>query len=567
MANKINNLLSKSGWSGEEIGRAAVKHVIEEYISFKDPEYKTSLSIQDIERLRDSIKNDYDAKVYNRYIGIVNLISEAMNLSQSYIQQFHNGYFRLIANLNIATLAATTYKELAYMPMIMTQAKYDEYYANAQKELSEIGETPAGLFFHAISYFGGSYGGIDEAPAMPKEIEEIAEKMKTMPFTNAELYAQLAEAAGIGYHVFEDGTRSDELSEQEYEKKLIATNKDFAMLGLKEGSEEFYEEFFQVLEKQYRKRKAGMSVYEIERAPVNSVQWIKNTDMPETLTQWDIIFGEFCEATAEVFYYNWGEDLEKGFDSFKKEFPELSEAVIKYLSKTNKKIAALFTGKHGASEELITWGELAALNVLNYSDMIIPGEDSIRDQYNESRPDNERTASFSIAIIKEGRFANSFVENNEFKNPIFDAKARLTNQLNEPISDDFRTMLIEPALKQLYAFHFILTTVGEIYDFPEISNIAPNITEFEEKIMGANALITLLYNAVKNDEKKSEVVIDGAQLIDLNELRIPEENKAKALDKLRASSAYGSKVKIDNQTLRELLDILYSDREGAAEND
>ena len=37
MANKINNLLSKSGWSGEEVGRAAVKHVIEEYISFKDP--------------------------------------------------------------------------------------------------------------------------------------------------------------------------------------------------------------------------------------------------------------------------------------------------------------------------------------------------------------------------------------------------------------------------------------------------------------------------------------------------------------------------------------------------
>lgn len=567
MANKINNLLSKSGWSGEEVGRAAVKHVIEEYISFKDPSFKPSLSIGDIERLRDSIKSEYDAKTYNRYIGIVNLVSDVMNLSQSYVQQFYNGYYRLIANLNIATLAATTYRQLFAAPMIMTQAQYDEYYNKAQKELSEIGETPAGLFFHTISYFGGDYGGKDETPAMPKELQEIAEKMKTMPFTNKELYAKLAEAAGIGYHVFEDGTRSDELSDKEYEDKLIATNKDFSILNMESGSDEFYEEYFQLREKQYRKRKAGMSVYDIEREPVNNINWVCDTELPEELTQWDIVFGEFCNATGEVFYYCCGDELVEGFNAFKKEFPELSAAIIKYLSKTDKKIAALYKGEHRADSELISWGELASLNILNYSDMITPGEDSIRDQYNEGRPENETTRSFSIAIIKEGKYSNSYCKDNVYDNPLFAANERLITQLNDPISDDFRTKLIEPALKQLYAYHFILATVGEMYSFPEMAQILPNIEEFEEKIMGANCLITLLYDAVKHDEKKSTAVIEGAQLIELEDLRISEANKAKALDKLRESSAWGGKAKIDNQTLRELLEILLSDGEGAEDND
>lgn len=569
MANKINSLLSKKGWSGEEVGRAAVKHLIEQYIAITDPSKKPSLEIKDIERLRDSIKNEYDGRMFNRYIEIVHFISDIMQLSQSFEQQFYNGFYRLLAEVNRATLAATTYRQTSTAPMILTQAQYDNYYEAARKEKIEIMETPAGLFFQTLNYYSGAYSDIEKKPVMPKELKPIAEAMKTKPFKNKELFAEIAKANGDGYYLFEDGTRSDEMTEEEYQAKLKEARKETSILEMEEDSEEYLDEYIRIRKMQYEKRREGKDVYDIEREPIYDadMKWIDETELPENITEWDIVFGDYSDATSEAFYYDYGDDLAEGYNLFVKTFPELSAAVIEYLSSKDKKIKSLFTGKHNPDDELISWGELAELKLLNYPNLTTPDESDIRDIYNEERPEHERTRSFFIAILKDGKFTDKFCEDYGFINPLFRANYNLVNQLNEPISDVYRVKLIEPALKQLYAYHFIISTISDVYDFPEMSVLLPDIETYEARIKAANGLITILYDAVKYDEKKVDAVINGSQLIDLDELRPTEEAKQKAIDKLRDTTKTSGGGKITNQTLNELLDILVFSGEGAADDE
>lgn len=572
MANKINSLLSKKGWSGEEVGRAAIKHLIEEYVALTNPGQKPSLSIEDIERLRDSIKNEYDGRMFNRYMGILRLISDVVQLNQSYEQQFYNGFYRLVAEVNRSTLAATTYNKIFSAPMIMTQAQYDNYYELAKKHKTEIMETPAGLFFQVINYYSGVYSDIEDKPTMPKDLEPIAEAMKSKPFKNKEVFAEIAKANGDGYYLFEDGTRSDELTDEEYQAKLKETQKDMSILYMDKDSEEFIDEYIRLREKQLKKRKKGMTAEDIanETEEHPTMEWIWETDLTDDITEWDIVWGDYSNATSEVFYFNCGDELVEGYELFKETFPELSAAIIKHLSGKDKKIKSLFTGKHSPDDELISWGELAELNILNYVSLTTPDEGDIRDEYNEGRPEHECTRSFSIAILKNVKYIDKVCDDlGGYVNPLFAAQHNLIEQLNAPISDIYRTALIEPALKQLFANHFIISTIGNVYDFPEMSALLPAIEVYKARINAVNGLISMWYDSVKDNEKMANAVIEGAQLIELKDLQPTEEAKEKAVNYLRESTKMGG-GKITNQSYNDLLNILLSDEtggEGAADDE
>lgn len=530
MASKVNGLLSKKGWTGEEVGRAVITHLIDEYTALYDPSHKSAFTVSDLERLKSSLTQEYDRKIYNRYIRLYDAILEAVNTSQAMEQQFYHGYYRLLNIIQGANMDALALSHLDYLPVVMTERQYSDISKRAQAKSAANMDTPAGIFFHAIEYYAGAFSGeaSGPAPTIPKPVKDIMATMKKTPFTNAALFAELAD--GDGYYLFEDGSRSDEMSEDEYAAKLKAVQGE-SVLDFTPGTPEHTRAFLEARKKALVNRKAGLSKEDAFEAAGDSgvewPKWIDDIELPKGgISQYEIVFGDYRNAVADKFYYDAGDDLAASFDSFKKEFPDLSNAVIAALSK-HSCLAPLYSDKHRPDEELISWGELAKNKVLNYEYMTEPSVYDITGDFNSTQEKIFKTKSFDVAIIKETPFSSRNIDaEGNYKNPYSQLKTYFTRHLEgiDGGAEVYRMTLIEPALSFIYICDAIIGTAGELHGFPGLRILRPDIAAYEDKIEALNGLVILLYDRMKDYPEWEEKIATYLNLIDPAALKPSRES-------------------------------------------
>ena len=151
MANSLDAILKKKGWTGEEVGKVLIYSLIDNYKQTLsgNPDAKPILSDSQMRNMISSIKSPEQGRIYNRYVELNNWLQKYFSIAMHNYQQAKETLARLCITINTAHAAEENYRYIENLPAIMTQKQYDEIRAQRIEETltDENGEDLAhGLF-------------------------------------------------------------------------------------------------------------------------------------------------------------------------------------------------------------------------------------------------------------------------------------------------------------------------------------------------------------------------------------------------------------------------------------
>ena len=346
MAFDINRLLKKKGWTGEETGKALIYSLVNDYkqtlAGSTDPK-----PLFPSERIREMLHgfraSASDIETYNRYIELQNWIKQYQAVANAYFQRFQSSINEFIAVVRSAETAESEYRYIERLPRIMTQKQYDALKAKRIEETLDpdgdgtdaIGDSLLYLIFRAVDYFALQ---LEREPKKANPLKAVKKRYQKQPETNPAIIAVWNRENSEGYYQLPDGTRSDEVSKEEWEKRLLHFSPDMQRLiaERQEGLTGLPGTLsYERLTKEARAAHMGE---EPPQGGKSAATWHTYEEAPEGLTKWDIIE---AHASGDVFFSEYypstesdtatPEDYIADATAFKKEFPELVDAILKAL--------------------------------------------------------------------------------------------------------------------------------------------------------------------------------------------------------------------------------------------
>ena len=346
MAFDINRLLKKKGWTGEETGKALIYSLVNDYkqtlAGSTDPK-----PLFPSERIREMLHgfraSASDIETYNRYIELQNWIKQYQAVANAYFQRFQSSINEFIAVVRSAETAESEYRYIERLPRIMTQKQYDALKAKRIEETLDpdgdgtdaIGDSLLYLIFRAVDYFALQ---LEREPKKANPLKAVKKRYQKQPETNPAIIAVWMKEQSEGYYQLPDGTRSDEVSKEEWQERLLYFSPD--MQRLQAEAEEGLTGLpgslsYERLTKEARAAHMGEEPPEKGKS---AATWHTYERAPEGLTKWDIIE---AHASGEIFFSEYypstesdtatPEDYIADATAFKKEFPELVDAILKAL--------------------------------------------------------------------------------------------------------------------------------------------------------------------------------------------------------------------------------------------
>lgn len=346
MAFDINRLLKKKGWTGEETGKALIYSLINDYkqtlAGSTDP--KPLFSSERIREMLHGFRaSASDIEAYNRYIELQNWIKQYQAVANAYFQRFQSSINEYIAVVRAAETAESEYRYIERLPRIMTQKQYDALKAKRIEETLDpngdgtdaIGDSFLYLLFRAAEYYALQ---LEREPKKANPLKAVKKRYQKQPEINPTIIAVWNKEQSEGYLQLPDGTRSDEVSKEEWQERLLYFSPDMQQLQA-EAEEGLTGQpgslSFERLTKEARAAHMGKEPPEEGKS---AAIWHTYEEAPEGLTKWDIIE---AHASGEVYLSEYypatesdtatPEEYIADATAFKKEFPELVDAILKAL--------------------------------------------------------------------------------------------------------------------------------------------------------------------------------------------------------------------------------------------
>lgn len=457
MARKIDSLLNKKGWTGVEVGKALVASIVHDIKHQSEPDYKPLFSQSDFDKMESSLSTERDYLAYGVYRDIYSGLIDAFNRGQGQYQQFYNGYYRYLMYLKDASMAEHSLQSAELVPYVMTEEQYNKLKEQREKELRAYTETFSGLFFTLLNTI------MQNPEEAPEAIRDAIEETKGKPVKNKRILDSYNEVYGLGYYTLPDGTRSDQLEGEEWQKKIqenyLKTHKltingnpaSFEETALHFNSERLlkgYELYFKGIDaiREIYKEHTGKEIpeeqeaellealesliHETERKKVNTktdpatkdrfhladivgggitsgAEWHQYEEAPEGLTLYDILADSLCFYDGEE-----SKDGEPQLKEFKADYPALYKAMEAYIKELVPQAKELKPSQY--SKSFMSWGELAELGVGSYPDYcnvdnetdIIEALHSIDEDTTENLLKRKRILLNGINIAKDPKAFN-----------------------------------------------------------------------------------------------------------------------------------------------------------------
>lgn len=541
MASNLKSLLNKKTWKGEEIGRAVLLNLFNDFAQADDPDHQPLFSLEDLRRMEASlVGKPKEIEAYNSYIGLYNGLAGESDRSEAIAQQAYNGYYRLLNFLNNALQAERALKMLQDFPLVMTKKQYEDALAKVEKKQRGYCSSYLDVFFDALTYYLGEIEGTK--PKVPKKLKDAFEALKKEPFTNNHIIGLINSVYGLGYYELSNGLRSDQMPRDEWIKALeeeYLKNHKYVVDGEVQGYKETVRHFSmkRTVEELRQIYKEGAISPSKEKS---LAEWHKATEPPEGLTKWDILTGSYdmkdtyrgLEAEAG------GKELEY-FNMFKADFPDVYQAIKEDMDKQAvlKPFAKLQPEQY--TDELISWGELADANLYYYPSLAKAKGRDILDNLEENK--RERVFLNGISIIQEDTILKNRLDENgyykEVVSPLYDlfiSIEKLYENSKEEI-EAAREHLLKPSIKEMNAYNSIIELLGKTFKLPEIEQMKQariqNIYDLVEKLNDMAA--TLFNDLIGTDEQikeKQAIIKELFPLIELEKLQTSEAN-IRALEK------------------------------------
>lgn len=557
MTTNIKALLNKKKWRGEEVGQALIMNLVNDYKMRAWPGHPPLFSETDLGSMIASLASDRDIKAYSTYEDLYNGLASQHNRNEAIRQQAQHGHYILIVYAQRAIQARKVEQEIKKLPVIMTEKQYKETMAKREAEKRAFPESFHGLIFHALSYYLGEYA--EAKPKAPKPIKDALQALKKKPFNNKHILGLINKELNIGYQLFPNGKRSDQLTREERLAEFGAIgNSPVEVLDLiekgEEGGERDQNLWIKNLKKQWERDGA-----EDEEWP----KWVINPDPPEGLTCWDVLAGEY--DMREV-YSGASEGQEATFfKEFITDFPDLYKALREDIAghKALKHLADTKPAQY--FKEAITWGELADAGAYAYQEMIKP---DIKEAYGQPEEKGNslllrmRARRNGVAILSPDSMDSSNIdENGYYKESAFGNIDGLRHDVealgkNEAAKDHIRVareQLLIPALREMAAYYALLTLIGERYKVPDLEEMKPDSTSILNRVDALNGLSLAIYDyecaynnayyyecdyddaddLFRRHKERQALVKDLFPLIDLDAIN-PTEEDIEAVRKLLA---------------------------------
>ena len=585
MAIDIKSLLKKKSWTGEEVGKAIIFNLINDYRqALQGVEHPTELfNKAQIDTMLNSITDRTQRQLFNRYIGLNNWISQNHAIATARYEQVRGEINRLLLIISTSTAAEDEYQYIEQLPAIMTQKQYDEIRAArieeqlTAKDGKDLAHGVFNLLELAIEHFVSL---LQKEPKKANPLKSIKKKYQTEPINSKRILSCYNEIMGEGYYSLPDGRRSDQMSCEEWQRELT-TPEEYdkqqeiaAALMSGEYSEDVLkniplsdEAMNRALERNRAifngatEEEANNLVYEaaIEKGLHPKTIWHTYEEPPEDLTKWDIIENIPNIGLHEFYPVLVGETTEADsyttqVEDFKAEFSELCNVVLSEIDNR------YFKGGEG----------IGKLPIMEWEDTVFP----FRELYNEDFfgfrnfierdtsifEGNQRALVNGIAILRPSDTLNKSLRidklgyytepehNNSFSSVAGLEKFTPLNEedyLSEIEELETSRKLIEDGYYFLLGYDKAIELIASYIDLPDFCLFkinAPVLTHIES----LNNLVFMLYAQIKETdyidkrakERKLQVLQDYFQPISGSGINIPEAAIAEAQALLEGMEAF-----------------------------
>ena len=565
MPTDIKALLKKKGWTGRELGILELTNMAEMYDQMRRG-VQEPREIIDRAAITAAIHNldRANGPTYNGYISIHEWISVEAPTANAHIQQLQLGLATILQYILSASATEKAYEYVEKLPAIMTRKEYEEKKAEGiHRQLYDENGEPLtwnvySLVEHVITY----YAELETKKANP--FKALKKKYQAAKVKSPRIRSMWPRVMGEGYYTLEDGSRSDEMTEEEWQKAITTPKMEEALRSLREADGDTAARIARERLIMKRLMTRGEAIFagatDEEADKIQQVMdfregyampctWHYYEEAPEDLSKWDVI-----EAGLYEFYLDWDGDMEASLEDFYAEFKEAADLALKEIDKKHKLGAAQIPLQDWLTNT-IPLPDLYEMDFFGMKDFI-ESETSIWDG-------NRRALFNGIAIYEpcdfkkeEGHAPDRLQDERGYYKPPTITDTLTVIQLSDffPESEEYAQAVenVETARENildsyyfLMAHNRVLDMIAEYFDVPRLEVFKADLEDFSSRIEAVTGMIFQLYTSLKGRDyedkelkrKKLEVLQDLFYPIDYKSLHIPEEAEQtvlRAFDKFEA---------------------------------
>lgn len=601
----VKRLLRRKGRTGVEVGKLLLTSLAYDIEQQKagNPDPKELFKKNEFAIIEGKLEKDSDLVAYGVYSDIYRALVENYNYANSLTQQVDNGFFRMLYNFSELEKNEDAQEALSNTPLILTKKQYKEYKEKSILKVKAYKESFSSLLFTYLETY------LEDISKAPKEIQAILKKLQSLKPSDPKIIKEINTLYNLGYFQLDSGERSDKMSKKEWnnllEKKFLETH-SLEIDGKIAGYEETYRDFkreakFKAEElyykgaeatKKYVKDKTGIELKYTDKEILDGLDTIiigvgikyskpaqiilEALDLKDNKTFY--VYDTLQDDTSELDILSIYADkaVTKGTEreaikELKKNYPDLFKALKEHLEETIPATKGLKANQY--YKDLISWGELAELNILNYRELISKDEDVMveiiaNELKIEQSKIRKRVRLNGIAVLEDKGFLSIDREGNykQQSSPLY-----FFTSLEELAKDEYlqenmadcREILVKKGLANIYAYNEFIDILSTVYDLEDIIKIAKIDTRVIEHRIGAfNKKIYMFYHRLKDSEDKQKTLYQTFKPIDTSELKPTKEASVQVRDYI-TNLELTRKARKEIQFFNKYLRILVDSTEGA----
>ena len=577
----VKRLLSKKGWTGEETGKALILDLIDSYkrtlAGERDP--KPLFPREKITAMLHGFRaSRTDIEAYNRYINLQNWIMQYQAVANANLQRFNSCFNEFISIHNAAESAENEYRFIERLPRIITQKQYEELKAKRIEEQLDpdgdgtdaIGDNVFALILRLIEYYARE---LEAKPKAANPLKAIKKKYSGRPVENRAYILGYNKEMGAGYYTLPDGTRSDEVEDSVWQERLLHYSPDLQRLKAEAEEGYAYQEgslSYERITKEARAAHMGEPKPEEGR---RATVWHMYEEAPEGLDKWELIR---ADAEGDAYFSEYipaltgGDITPEAFiadaEAFKKEFPELVEAIFKALDAMGYTYGEESAEKPLSSIPVEEW-ETTVFTWRELYNASFPGfREEIESDFQIFNGD-KRALVNGVAVIRpsdfllkpiNGRTCAAIDENGYFVEP--DGETLFSNLfgLNAYLPDNPESgdnidriernrATLEESIRFLIGYDTALELIADEIGIPEFTIFKADGERCLSRTKALNGLFDLLYThidgiAYRDKERKAaklQALRDVFYPIDTDAFKVSEGRRKKAAEMLEGLQAFG----------------------------
>lgn len=561
MAVNFNTLFKKETLTGKQVGRAMLQNNANAYWNqFEMGKPKPVLYNDEWQEVMSRLASDYEARIYQKYVNAYRYIMKEQSYSRTYSEIAQAGISRMMNLLGGVSDNEKNLSTLRHTPLVMTQKQFDFYKHKALKREEEFMFDWIGLFVKIYYYYMKRFTANLQDRDNP--LHDALTSLAARIFTSGRVFDGYRNSIcrDLGHYITKDGYNQEEMTEREWDNLVDDYMGNFFSVRKISGKEDFYDTgidgFFNLC---YDANRIRMG-----REPLNpdSPFFEYFTFVKEDIKE---VRGSFAlERLLELY----GPSLQSGscrpteemakweIDAFKKDFPELYEAVMKIFRDFFPDDADKPCEEW--SKPIISMGTLMERGLFGEEICTEPSTELIALELEDSFM-RCKALNAGIAILhscgsdvyavdlddrgfyEEPQGIQSIIENGSIirysADEAFVREVRAEVELN-----------IEDSLREVYAFNEVLKLIEKqtgvdtsVYRMNDIDSIEKQIHSYNVCIMDLRRRIasnTDMYESIEDAENRYKLCCQMFPLIDVDMYKPTEADIMETAAYIKDFSAY-----------------------------